>query len=274
MRALPDITEYSARPGTTSIEGLAFRKCRRLSVVTLPEGLLTIGDAALSLCTSLRHILIPASVEHIGVASFCQSGLVSIQFQGIPKVIEANVFEGCQHLKEIIVPIGSKDVFIRKFGLPEDKVVEGRGNLQVTKQTTENAPFNGNPLEIKAVRSMRFSYNACYFNWAAGDVVDLRTVFSSPIILTGNLTYEFRRKVLFVFMKSAVAKGLEPAVVYELPADTATFARKYQDKYANRQPRIFIFECNDGKTAKFFDEVKLIRINTDSIMVKSLLRVC
>ena len=59
--------------------------------------------------------------------------------------------------------------------------------------------------------------------------------------------------------------------IYELPADTATFARKYQDKYVNRQPRIFIFECNDGKTAKFFDEVKLMRINIDSIMVKSLL---
>ena len=121
MRALPDITEYSARPGTTSIEGLAFRKCRRLSVVTLPEGLLTIGDAAFSLCASLRQIQIPASVERIGVAAFCHSGLVSIQFQGIPKVIESNAFEGCQHLKEIVVPKGQKDWKVRGWCMGRKK---------------------------------------------------------------------------------------------------------------------------------------------------------
>ena len=265
-------THYIVAAGTKQLDGLAFRKCRRLSVVTLPEGLLTIGDAAFSLCASLRQIQIPASVERIGVAAFCHSGLVSIQFQGIPKVIEANVFEGCQHLKEIIVPIGSKDVFVRKFGLPEDKVVEGRGSVQVTKQTAENAPLNGNPLEIKAVRSIRFSYNACYFNWAAGDVVDLKIVFSGPIMLTGNFTYEFRRKVLFVFMKSAAAKTLKPEITYELPANTSNFASKFQVKYANRTPRIFIFVSDNGKTAKFFDEVKLVSININTITFKSLLK--
>lgn len=271
MRAFSDIAEYSVRSGTTSIDGLAFRKCSRLSSVTLPDGLLTIGDAAFSFCASLRQILVPASVERIGVAAFCQSGLVTIQFQGIPKEIEANAFEGCQQLKEIVVPIGSRDVFIRKFGLPEDKVIEGKGHVQVTKQAAESspAPHSGNPFKMKAARSIHFSYNACYFNWTTGDVVDLRTVFSGPITLMGNLTYEFRRKALFVFMKSAAAKTLKPTATYELPADATTFARKYQDKYANRQPRILIFVCDDGKTARFFDEVWLVRININSITVKS-----
>lgn len=101
MRAMSNITEYSARVGTTSIESLAFRKCRSLASVTLPEGLLTIGDAAFSYCNSLRQIRVPASVEHIGVAAFCKSGLVSIRFMGIPKVIESDTFEGCGQLKEI-----------------------------------------------------------------------------------------------------------------------------------------------------------------------------
>jgi hypothetical protein len=271
---MPDITEYDVRAGTTNVDGLTFRKCRSLLNVTLPEGLLTIGDCAFSLCCSLRQIQIPASVERIGVAAFCKSGLVTIQFQGIPKVIEADVFEGCWQLKEIVVPCGSKDVFIREFGLPEGKVVEGRVNLQVNKQIMENSP---EPPKIhhfvqKTIPLLRFSYNARYFYWAVGDEVNLRNVFSGPIILAGSFTYEFRRKALFVFVKSATARTLKQETVYELPVDIFNFAHKYQEKYASRSPRIFIFVCDDGKIARVFDEVKLVRINTNTIMVKSLLK--
>lgn len=271
---MSDITEYDVRAGTTSVDNLTFRKCRRLMRVTLPEGLLAIGDCAFSLCSSLRQIQIPASVERIGVAAFCKSGLVTILFLGIPKVIEADVFEGCLQLKEIIVPKGSRDVFVRKFGLPEDKVVEGRGYVQIEKQITEGAPEppKANHFVQKTIQLLRFSYNARFFYWAVGDEVNLRNVFSGPISLTGNVTYEFRRKALFIFVRSVTARALKPGTVYELPADSVSFASKYQDKYASRSPRIFIFVCDDGKTARVFDEVKLVRINTDTIMVRSLLK--
>ena len=271
---MPDITEYDVRAGTTRVDSLTFRKCRLLSNVTLPEGLLAIGDAAFSLCSSLRQIQIPASVERIGVAAFCKSGLVTIQFQGIPKVIEADVFKGCLQLKEIVVPIGSRDVFIRKFGFPEDKVVEGRGNIQVKKQITESPPEppKVNHFVQKTIPLSRFSYNACFFYWTVGDEVNLRNVFSGPITLAGNLTYEFRRKALFIFVKSSIARMLKQETVYELPADTVSFAHKYQDKYASRSPRILIFVCDDGKTAKVLDEVKLVRVNSNTITVRSLLK--
>ena len=271
---MPDITEYDVRAGTTSVASLTFRKCRSLSNVTLPEGLLTIGDAAFSLCSSLRQIQIPASVERIGVAAFCKSGLVTIQFLGIPRVIETDVFKSCSQLNEIVVPSGSRDVFIRKFGLPEDKVVEGMGNVQVKKQITESSPEppKVNRFAQKTIHLQRFSYTARYFYWAVGDEVNLRNVFRGPITLAGNLTYEFRRKALFIFVKLATARTLKQEIVYELPADTVSFARKYQDKYASRSPRILIFVCDDGKTARVFDEVRLVRVNTNSIMVRSLVR--
>lgn len=271
---MSDITEYDVSADTTSVPSLSFRKCRLLSNVTLPEGLLTIGDCAFSLCSSLRQIQIPASVERIGVAAFCKSGLVTIQFQGVPKVIEADAFEGCRQLKEVFVPSGSRDVFIRKFGLPEDKVVEGRGNMQVKKQIAESTlePPMVNLLVQKAIPLLRFSYNARFFYWSVGDEVNLRNVFSGPITLVGNLTYEFRRKALFIFVKSSIARMLKQETVYELPADTVSFAHKYQDKYASRSPRILIFVCDDGKTAKVLDEVKLVRVNSNTITVRSLLK--
>ena len=274
MRALSNITEHIVRAGTTSIDSLAFRKCKVLSSVTLPEGLLSIGDCAFSFCFSLRQIQVPASVKQIGVAAFSNSGLVTIQFLGIPKVIEADVFEGCWQLKEIVVPIGSKNVFVRKFGLPEDKVVEGKGQVQVTKQITESfsEPPKVNHHDQRKIQLQRFSYNARYFYWATGDNVDLRKVFSGPITLTGNVTYEFRRKALFIFVKSATANTLKHETVYELPANTVSFNHKFRDKYASRSPRIFIFVCDDGKTAKVFDEVKLVSINASTIMVRTMLK--
>lgn len=271
---MPYITGFNVRAGTTSVDSLTFRKCRSLSTVTLPEGLLTIGDCAFSHCSSLRQIQIPASVERIGIAAFCKSGLMTIQFWGIPKEIEADVFEGCLQLKEIIVPSGSRDVFIRKFGFPESKVVEGKGNIQIKKQITEHFPGPSKVKQFfqKAIQLLRFSYNARYFYWSVGDEVNLRNVFSGPITLVGNLTYEFRRKALFIFVKSTTARMLKSGTIYELPANTINFAHKYQEKYASRSPRIFIFVSDDGKTAKVFDEVKLVNINTDTIMVRSLLK--
>ena len=274
MPIMPNITEYDVRAGTKNVDGLTFRRCRLLSNVTLPEGLLTIGDCAFSLCSSLQQIQIPASVERIGIAAFCKSGLVTIQFLGIPKVIEADIFEGCLQLKEIVVPIDSRDVFVRKFGLPEDKVVEGKGHVQIKKQITESPPEPPRVMHFiqKAIQLLRFSYNTRFFYWSVGDEVNLRNVFSGPITLVGNLTYEFRRKALFIFVKSSTARMLKQETVYELPADTVSFAHKYQDKYASRSPRILIFVCDDGKTAKVLDEVKLVRVNSNTITVRSLLK--
>lgn len=262
-------------PGTRHIDAFSFRKCRRLASVSLPEGLLTIGDCAFSFCSSLRQIQIPASVERIGIAAFCKSGLVAIQFRGIPKVIEADIFEGCGLLKEIVVPTGSRDVFIRKFGLPEDKVVEGRGHVQVPNHIAESLPEPSKdyPFAQKPVPLSRFSYNARFFYWTVGDEVNLRNVFTGPVSLTGTITYEFRRKALFIFIKSAIARTLKTGTVYELPANSVGFNHKYRDKYANRSPRIFIFVSDDGKAARFFDEVSLVCINTNTIIVKSLLKV-
>jgi len=91
--------------------------------------------------------------------------------------------------------------------------------------------------------------------------------------LVGAVTYEFRRKALFIFVKSVTVHTLMPGGEYELPKGSVSFAYRYQDKYAYRSPRIIIFVSDDGKTARAFDEVKLVCINTNAITVRSLLKV-
>lgn len=52
------------------IESLAFCDCNKLTSITIPEGVISIGDAAFWNCISLTSITIPSSVTSIGVATF------------------------------------------------------------------------------------------------------------------------------------------------------------------------------------------------------------
>lgn len=118
-----------------------------------------------------------------------------------------------------------------------------------------------------------FSYNYSDFRWSVGSIVSLDELFSGPTALIGNPSYQFRRKALFVFMQSNIANHLRADAEYEIPANTGVFMRKYQEKYSSKSPRIFLFVCDDGKVASFYDEVQLVRANKNSITIKSLLRV-
>ena len=269
MPIMPDITGYNVRAGTTSVDGLTFRKCRSLSNVTLPEGLLTIGDCAFSLCSSLRQIQIPASVERIGVAAFCKSGLEEVVFKGFPKTIESSIFIGCKNLKIVLVPIGQKQHFCEVLGIDKNLIFEGSENYE------EETPVAPKKVEVhsevtKTINT--FSYNNRYFYWKTGDSVALDDVFSGPIKFNGSTSYQFRRKALFVFMHPDILDDLDSGSEYEIPANAVNFMRKYQEKYNSRTPRIFLFKCEDENVAYFYDEVKLVRANKNSITIKSLLR--
>lgn len=118
-----------------------------------------------------------------------------------------------------------------------------------------------------------FTYNYNDFKWSVGNNVSLDELFSGPTALIGNPSYQFRRKALFVFMQSNIANQLRVEAEYEIPANTGVFMRKYREKYSSKSPRIFLFVCDDGKMASFYDEVQLVRANKNSITIKSLLRI-
>ena len=258
------ISQYSIACGIEEVKGLCFRKCKNLMVVSLPDGLISIGDAAFSYCDSLKQLTIPASVTYIGVAAFCMSGLEELTFKGVPDVIDNDAFIGCNSLKKVKVPIGAKDKFIAMLDINPDLIVENNASNNDEQQI--------NLFGEQILKRVKFDYNRFNFNWAVGDVVNLEELFSGPTALISDPSYQFRRKAIFIFMKVETAKQVMNDKVYDVPANTAVFRKKYEDKYGNREPRIFIFTCDDGKQSKVYDEVKFLRISNKSITVKSLLR--
>ena len=264
-----NITTSDINASVEHIVPLAYRKCQQLSTANLPQGVLSIGDAAYSFCVSLRKICIPASVQFIGVAAFCCSGLEEVVFNGVPQTIEPSIFVGCKNLKNVLVPKGQKQHFCEVLGIDKDLIIEGAENYK------EEASVSSKKVEVHSEVTKRintFSYNNRYFYWKAGDSVALDDVFSGPISFNGNTSYQFRRKALFVFMHPDILDGLDSGSEYEIPANAVNFMRKYQEKYNSRIPRIFLFKCDSENVAYFYDEVKLVRANKNSITIKSLLR--
>ena len=264
-----DIIKYEIPNGTDIIDAIAFRKCQQLSIVTFPDGFRYIGDSAFSFCTSLKHLSIPKSIRFIGVAAFCGSGLEEVIFEGVPETIEPAVFKGCKNLKRIVVPKGQKKRFCKVLDV-DDSIIYENGEPYKNKEVPDKKRTFENSRPTKLIS---LTYNFHDFKWSVGSRISLDDLFSGPTSLIGNPSYQFRRKALFVFMQSNIANRLRVEAEYEIPANTGVFMRKYQEKYTGKSPRIFLFVCDDGKVASFYDEVKLVRANKNSITIKSLLRI-
>lgn len=253
-----------------NIQPLAHRKERQLVLANIPDGTISIGDAAFSLCPLLKQVTIPASVEYIGVAAFCGTNIEEVRFLGIPQEIEHSVFVGCTHLKRIIIPKGTTTHFLKFFDRSLLQETDGAAKMQIPDTPKSDildtlmAMFSQ-----PVVKRCHLSYNYHNFVWAEGDSVLLSELFSSPTSLIGNPSYQFRRKCLFVFMKQQTTKAIVRGKEYAIPANTTNFMRKYEEKYGTRQARIFLFTCDDGKVATFFDEVRFVRLGNNSIIVKS-----
>ena len=254
---------------TFIISNIAHRKDNDLTDAAITNEIVSIGDAAFSYCVSLKQVVIPASVIFIGVAAFCGSGLKEVIFEGVPEIIEPSVFKGCKNLKRIVVPKGKKQHFCKALDVDDSIIVEA-GEPYKNKEVPVSKPAYKNSHTAKQTM---LTYNFHDFKWSVGSNVPLDELFSGPTALIGNPSYQFRRKALFVFMQSNIANHLRADAEYEIPANTGVFMRKYQEKYSSKSPRIFLFICDDGKVASFYDEVQLVRANKNSITIKSLLRI-
>ena len=93
--------EYVVREGTEVICDGAFRGCKSLQSVTIPNSVTSIGNGTFCSCESLQNITIPNSVTSIGDEAFtwCES-LQSVTIPNSVRNIGNNAFRGCTHLDE------------------------------------------------------------------------------------------------------------------------------------------------------------------------------
>ena len=91
----------------TSIGEDAFRDCKNLKSVTIPDTVTSIGNWAFSGCTSLASITIPDSVTNMGWSAFKDCTLLtSVTISDSLTSINSSTFNGCTSLTSIIIPNG------------------------------------------------------------------------------------------------------------------------------------------------------------------------
>ena len=111
--AIPPTLNYIK---VTRIGQDAFRNCKELTSVTIPEGVTHIDVHAFDNCTGLKSVSLPSSLKDIGYAAF--GGCVALESVTIPngvKNIESDSFNGCRELKSVVIPESVTHIGDRAF---------------------------------------------------------------------------------------------------------------------------------------------------------------
>ncbi|MBQ7444430.1 MAG: leucine-rich repeat protein [Clostridia bacterium] len=95
----------------TKIGDSAFRGCKELENVTIPDSVTEIGNRAFAGCAALTSLVIPDSVTEIGDWAFAGcTGLTEIDIPCKVKVISARTFSYCTGLKRVGMHAGITEI--------------------------------------------------------------------------------------------------------------------------------------------------------------------
>lgn len=88
-----------------SIDNNVFRDCERLTSLTIPNSMTSIGSYAFSNCVGLTSLTFPNSVTSIGSSAFSGcTGLTSLTLPNSVTSIDKYAFSGCTSLTSLTIP--------------------------------------------------------------------------------------------------------------------------------------------------------------------------
>ena len=147
------ISLYGTDYSVTSIGNRAFMGCFDLTSIDIPSSVTSIGDVAFADCRQLTSIEIPKSVTSIGefVFEFCLE-LNSVTMQRTtPPVAGIHIFEMCDNLETIYVPLGAAEAYNvmpwNRFSIVEIAIVnhinltDGEDYTNATEQEADRITY-------------------------------------------------------------------------------------------------------------------------------------
>lgn len=132
-------TDVIISDGALSIEKYAFRECKLLKSVEVPDSVTSMGSGVFMDCTglesiklpphidkignlffvgcsSLKNVVIPEGVQYIGVKAFFEcTALEEINIPSSVTFINQSAFRGCTSLKKVVLPLGITSISVGMF---------------------------------------------------------------------------------------------------------------------------------------------------------------
>ena len=145
-------TKAIVKTGVTNIGAYAFKKCTKLTEVTLSDTVTSIGKYAFA-STPILKIDIPGSVKTIGDSAFsCCGSLASVTIHNGLENIEGSAFYKCTSLTEIVFPASVTSIGNQAFldaGL-ESADLSSCSNLKVVPSELFNRCYALNSVKLSA----------------------------------------------------------------------------------------------------------------------------
>jgi len=129
----------------TEIPGAAFRFCKTLVGIIIPDSVTSIGHEAFRNCTNLTNITIPNSVTNIGMAFIDCVSLTGVTIPNSVTSIWGTAFFGCTGLTSVTIPNSVTSIGESAFDCENLTSVTFQGTISSSNFGGRNglSPFNG-----------------------------------------------------------------------------------------------------------------------------------
>lgn len=147
------LQKVKLKDGLKNVPSGAFIECKKLTDIIIPQSVDTIGVAAFYGCTSLREINLPKKLKIIRDAAFIYSGLKKIKIPDMVDTLGIQTFQYCTELAKVALPANLKVIHqecfdscisLREIHLPEKTEYLGWGCFNSTKLSYIKLPSSVN----------------------------------------------------------------------------------------------------------------------------------
>lgn len=170
------ITSITIPDSIISIGDYAFSYCSGLTSITIPDSVTNIGTSAFSGCSSLTSITIPDSVTKIGTYAFSNCDhLASITLPDRITTIVQGMFNSCDSLTDITIPNNISNIDYSAF--------DSCSNLNSITIMNPNCKIYDNKNTIQ--------YTTTIYGFSGSTAEQYATKYNRKFVSLGNLAYKY-----------------------------------------------------------------------------------